>query len=202
MKLIIGLGNPGDRYRFTRHNMGHLTLDELAEEQGISFRRKKFDADIGEGAIGGVSVLLVKPRTFMNLSGIAVAKTSAFFKIGLEDMVVVHDDLDLAFGTVRVKEGGGPGGHKGLISVIQHMGGREFVRVRLGIGKPPLKGMVEDYVLQLFSREEMDVLPEILQRAAEAVKDILTSGPQAAMCRFNVRRTKGGNEVEEGSCPT
>ncbi len=201
MKLIIGLGNPGDRYRFSRHNMGHLTLDELAAEYGISLRRKKFDADIGEGTIGGASVLLVKPRTFMNLSGTAVAKTAAFFKIGIEDMIVVHDDLDLAFGTVRVKEGGGPGGHKGLISLIQHMGGREFIRVRLGIGKPLLKGMVEDYVLQLFSRDEMAVLPEILQRAAEAVTDILASGPQAAMCRFNVRRVKG-EKGEEGSCPS
>jgi PTH1 family peptidyl-tRNA hydrolase len=201
MKLIVGLGNPGDRYRFTRHNMGYLVLDGLAEEHGISVRRKKFDADIGEGVIAGAPVLLAKPRTYMNLSGTAVIRLSGFFKIDLTDIVVVHDDLDLAFGSVRVKEGGGHGGHKGMISVIQHLGAREFTRVRLGIGKPLLKVMVEDYVLQIFSRDEMEALPDILRRAADAVVEILTSGPQAAMCRFNVRRVKGENR-EEDPCST
>jgi len=200
MNLIVGLGNPGDRYRFTRHNMGCLVLEELAEEQGLSLRRRKFDADVGEGVISGVPVLLARPRTYMNLSGTAVAALAGYFKIGPANILVVHDDLDLAFGSIRIKEGGGHGGHKGMISVIEHLGTREFVRVRMGIGKPLLKSMVEDYVLQLVSREEMDILPDVLRRAAEAVKEILASGPQAAMCRFNVRKAKG--EKREDLCST
>lgn len=181
--------------------MGRLVLDELAEEHGISVRRKKFDADVGEGVIAGVPVLLAGPRTYMNLSGIAVMRLADFFKINPADILVIHDDLDLAFGSIRVKEGGGHGGHKGMISVIQHLGAREFIRVRLGIGKPVLKAMVEDYVLQLFSRDEMDALPDILRRAADAVAEILISGPQAAMRRFNVRRVKEEKE-EENPCST
>lgn len=201
MKLIIGLGNPGERYRFTRHNMGYLVLDELTEAHGISLKRRKFDADFGEGVIAGEPVLMARPRTYMNLSGTAVTRFAGFFKISLQDIIVVHDDLDLAFGSVRVKDGGGHGGHKGLISLIQHLGGREFIRVRLGIGKPVLKAMVEDYVLQIFSRDEMDVLPGILRRAADAVVDILASGSQAAMRRFNVRRVEEERK-EEDPCST
>ncbi len=201
MKLIVGLGNPGERYRFTRHNMGYLVLDEFAERHGIAVNRKKFDASIGEGAIGGEAVLLAKPRTFMNLSGMAVGRLAGFFKIDHADIIVIHDDLDLAYGSVRVKEGGGHGGHKGLISVIQQLGGRDFIRVRLGIGKPLIKEMVEHYVLEIISREDAEALPEILHRAADAVQDILASGPQAAMCRFNVRRVKG-EDKEEGPCST
>lgn len=179
--------------------MGFLVLDELAGEYGISMRRRKFDADFGEGMVGGVPVMLARPRTYMNASGGAVMRLCGFFKIDLPDVIVVHDDLDLAFGSVRVKVGGGHGGHKGMISLIQNLGGHEFIRVRLGIGKPVLKSMVEDYVLQLFSRGEMETLPDILRRAADAVVEVLTSGPQAAMCRFNARKIREQKE-EEGPC--
>jgi len=201
MKFIAGLGNPGDRYRFTRHNMGYLVVEELAEEYGISLKRRKFDADFGEGVVAGSPVLLARPRTYMNLSGTAVARLAGFFRIDLTDIIVVHDDLDLAFGSIRVKEGGGHGGHKGLISLIQHLGDREFIRVRLGIGKPVPKSMVEDYVLQIFSRAEMDVLPGILRKAVDAVVEIIVSGPQAAMCRFNVRKVREERK-EEDPCST
>ncbi len=181
--------------------MGYLVLDELAEEHRISTGRKKFTADIGEGVIGGMSVILLKPRTFMNRSGLAVGQAASFFKIDPADIIVIHDDLDLAFGSIRIKEGGGHGGHKGLISVIDSLGTREFIRVRLGIGKPVLKEMVEDYVLQIFSRDEMTVLPGLLGRATEAVAGILTTGVQAAMCRFNVRQPKKGCGEDE-PCPS
>lgn len=201
MKLIIGLGNLGERYCFTRHNMGFLVLGELADEHGISMRRKKFDADMGEGAIAGKASVLARPRTFMNLSGVAAGQLVSFFKVELNDVIVIHDDLDLVFGSVRVKEGGGHGGHKGLISVMDHLGGGAFTRVRMGIGKPPLKEMVEDYVLSLFNREEMEKLPEILLRGAGAVTEILASGVQSSMNRFNVRRPKEEDkEKESGPC--
>jgi len=200
MKLIVGLGNPGDRYKFSRHNMGFLVLNEVAEKYEISLRRKKFDADMGEGIIAGMPVVLAKPRTFMNLSGVSVGQIVSFFKMDIKDVVVIHDDLDLVFGSIRVKEGGGHGGHKGLTSVIDRLGGREFIRVRIGIGKPALKAMVEDYVLSPFSRDEIEVLPDILHRGVGAVSEILNSGVQMAMCRFNVRHTGENKEEESGPC--
>jgi len=200
MKLIVGLGNPGDRYKFTRHNMGFLVLDELAEEHGISLGRKKFDAYTGEGEIAGTTVMLAKPWTFMNLSGTTVGRIVSFFRYDLNDIVVIHDDLDLPYGTVRVKQGGGHGGHKGLMSVIDHLGGREFIRVRVGIGKPLLKEMTEEYVLQPFSREEMEALPGILVRGTGAVVEILSAGLQAAMNRYNARRVREKEEGKDGPC--
>jgi PTH1 family peptidyl-tRNA hydrolase len=200
MKLIVGLGNPGDRYKFTRHNMGFLVVDEMAEEHGISLRRKKFDADMGEGVIDGTPVMMVKPRTYMNRSGLSVGQVVSFFKVDSKSIIVVHDDLDLAFGSVRVKEGGGHGGHKGLISISDALGCKDFLRVRLGIGKPLLKEMVENYVLTPFSRGEIEILPDILHRGSTAVAAILSSGAQVAMCRFNVRRVKEKKEEEGGPC--
>jgi len=136
LKLIVGLGNPGARYRFTRHNFGFLVLDQLAEDQEINVTQAGFDALWGKGVIAGQNVLLAKPQTFMNLSGKSVRKLTDYFKIAVEDVVVVHDDLDLPFGTIRLKAGGGQGGHRGLISIYEALCGSEFERVRLGIGKP------------------------------------------------------------------
>jgi len=181
VKLIAGLGNPGTRYRMNRHNAGSLVLDQLALQQNISIDQNIFDAHIGKGKIAGSPVLLVQPQTFMNLSGIAIRKLADYFRIDLEDVIVVHDDLDLPFQTIRLKAGGGHGGHKGLISIMDHLGGQDFIRVRLGIGRPARKTMVEGYVLEPFSKEEMDCLPQLTTKAAEAVTDILTSGIQAAM---------------------
>lgn len=181
MKLIAGLGNPGTRYRTNRHNAGFMVLDQLALQQNISIDQNIFDAHIGKGKIAGSPVLLVQPQTFMNLSGIAIRKLADYFRIDLEDVIVVHDDLDLPFQTIRLKAGGGHGGHKGLISIMDHLGGQDFIRVKFGIGRPPRKTMVEGYVLEPFSKEEMGCLPQLTTKAAEAVKDILTSGIRAAM---------------------
>lgn len=181
MKLIAGLGNPGIRYEMSRHNAGFLVLDQLALQHYISINQTIFDAHIGKGKIAGSSVLLAKPQTFMNLSGIALRKLMDYFRIDLEDVIVVHDDLDLPFQVIRLKAGGGHGGHKGLISLIEHLGGADFLRVRIGIGRPARKTMVEGYVLAPFSDEEMKCLAQLTREAGEAVVDIISSGILAAM---------------------
>lgn len=187
MKLIVGLGNPGSQHQFSKHNMGFLVLDKLAQRQNISLSQRGFDTRFGKGKIGETTVLLAKPQTFMNLSGVAVRKLIDYFKTNLEDLIVIHDDLDLPFETIRLKTGGGDGGHKGLRSIIDHLGGSEFIRVRLGIGKPPHRAMAEEYVLGCFSEEEMKILPDITSRACDAVEEIISSGIQTAMNTFNVK---------------
>jgi peptidyl-tRNA hydrolase (EC 3.1.1.29) len=196
VKLIVGLGNPGARYRLNRHNMGFIVLDELAKMQGIDIRRKGFDVCLGKGNIAGLMVVLSQPLTFMNRSGAAVKRLVRYFKIDLDDLIVVHDDLDLPLGSVRVKAGGGHGGHKGLISIIDHLGEPGFNRVRLGIGKPVFKEMVNRYVLESFTEGEMEILPDIVSRACDAVAEVVSSGAQSAMCKFNVRNNnKSEKEV-------
>ena len=185
MKLIAGLGNPGSRYQFSRHNIGFLVLDRLADQHRIGIGQQGFDALLGKGSISGHSVLLVKPQGYMNCSGEAVKKFFDYFKIAVTDVIVIHDDLDLPFGTIRVKAGGGPGGHKGLISIIDHMGDADFTRVRLGIGKPDRREMVESYVLSPFSSEEMNGLPQVITAATEILTEMLSSGIQAAMCKYH-----------------
>ena len=185
MKLVVGLGNPGVRYQFNRHNAGFLVVDQLALQHHISISQTIFDAHVGKGKIAGNAVILVQPQTFMNLSGTAVRRLADYYRIELEDVIVVHDDLDLPFLTVRLKAGGGHGGHKGLISIIDHLGGTDFIRVRLGIGRPERKSMVEGYVLSPFSEEETICLPRLLRIAGDAVADIVSSGIQAAMERHH-----------------
>jgi PTH1 family peptidyl-tRNA hydrolase len=186
MKLIVGLGNPGVRYRFTRHNIGFQVLDGLAEKHQIDMDARKFGACVGKGKIGRHAVLLVKPQDYMNLSGISVKKLFDYFKITtIEDVVVVHDDLDLPFNTLRLKAGGGHGGHKGLTSLADHLGSEAFLRVRVGIGKPAHKSMVEGYVLSPFSESEMEVIPKIVSEAVDAVVEIISSDIQTAMNMFN-----------------
>ncbi|MBW2637150.1 MAG: aminoacyl-tRNA hydrolase, partial [Deltaproteobacteria bacterium] len=136
MKLIVGLGNPGPQYLLSRHNAGFLVVDALAREEDIDVDIKRFDSLFGRGSILGIPVLMAKPQTFMNLSGTTVGKIVRFFKIEIDDVIVIHDDLDLSFNDVRVKMGGGNAGHKGLRSVINHLASSEFVRIRMGIGKP------------------------------------------------------------------
>lgn len=181
MKLIAGLGNPGEQYQLSRHNLGHMTLDCLADKCDISLRQKRFEAFFGKGKIGDEAVLLAKPQTYMNLSGVALEKLLLYFKVDVKDLIVVHDDLDLPFETIRLKSGGGDGGHKGLISIIEHLGSADFLRVRIGIGKPSRKTMVERYVLSPFSDQELNALPGIITSAGEAVKEIVLRGVQSAM---------------------
>jgi PTH1 family peptidyl-tRNA hydrolase len=185
VKLIAGLGNPGSRYQSSRHNIGFLVLDRLADQHQITMGQQGFGAFFGRGIISGHPVLLAKPQGYMNLSGSAVKRFFDYFKIAGEDVIVVHDDLDLPFGTVRMKVGGGPGGHKGLISIIDHLGVEDFNRVRLGIGKPDRKEIVESYVLSPFSPDEMDLLSEVLTKSAEMLTEMLSSGIQAVMCKYH-----------------
>jgi PTH1 family peptidyl-tRNA hydrolase len=196
VKLIVGLGNPGPQYLLSRHNTGFLVVDALAREENINIKTARFDSLLGRGSISSVPAILAKPQTFMNLSGIAVGKLVRFFKIDIDDVIVIHDDLDLSFNDVRVKMGGGNAGHKGLRSVINHLASSDFVRVRMGIGKPSDKEMVEDYVLERYSEGELKLLPDITTRAVNAVIEVVSSGVQAAMNKFNVRETNNsGKEV-------
>jgi PTH1 family peptidyl-tRNA hydrolase len=198
LKLIIGLGNPGIKYQSTRHNIGFLALDKIASSHDISVSLKGFDACYGKGKISDTPVLLAKPQTFMNISGVSVRKLIDYFKIDLEDIIVVHDDIDLPFETIRLKSGGGHAGHKGIISIIDDLGDPAFIRVRIGIGKPPDRITVERYVLELFTDDEMKLLPQITARASDAVTMIILSGIQAAMNQYNERSThqqNGGDDT-------
>lgn len=194
MKLIAGLGNPGIKYQLSRHNIGFLVLEALAEKQGIEIRQKKLGSFLGKGTLSGTTVIMAKPQTFMNLSGEAVKKLLGYFKIDLSDLIVIHDDLDLPFESIRIKEGGGHGGHKGLISIIDSLGSSDFIRIRLGIGKPERKEMVDGYVLEHFTNDQMKVLPDILARVCDAVVEVISSGTQPAMNQFNIRRDNKPNE--------
>lgn len=200
MRLIVGLGNPGKEYLFSRHNLGFMVVDRLAGDLDVRVTRNQFDALAGDGTICGDRIILAKPQTFMNLSGTAVSALLRFYKLEMDDLIVIHDDLDLAFDAVRIKKGGGAGGNKGVLSIINQLGNPDFVRVRLGIGKPSRKEMTEAYVLGRFFPEEMEKLPQILARAADAVEAIVKSGLAAAMNRFNQRPSAseetGGQESE------
>jgi len=196
MKIIAGLGNPGDPYRLTRHNMGFLVVDALADDCGIAIQKKKFEALLGDGRIGEHRVLFVKPQTFMNLSGQSIRQVLDFYQIKADDLLVVHDDLDLPFGTVRIKVGGGDGGHKGIRSLIDHLGDATFIRVRLGIGKPAFRDDTERYVLQPVPKADLEQLAEIVRTACEAVREILAAGARPAMNRFNTRERGPAPDTE------
>jgi PTH1 family peptidyl-tRNA hydrolase len=185
MRLIVGLGNPGSQYENTRHNAGFMVVDKLAAEFGISVNKNKFDVRYGRGAIEGHEVMLAKPMAFMNRSGWPVQKLAAYFKINSKDLMVVHDDIDLAFGRLQIKEKGGHGGHKGLQSIINAVGQDEFVRLRIGVGRSEAGGSVSDYVLGPFFGDESKRLDSVLIRARDAVVTILTEGSKVGMNRFN-----------------
>jgi len=190
MYLMIGLGNPGSRYARTRHNIGFMVLEKIAAQWKISLTQKSFDALWNRGKINNVSVLLAMPQTYMNLSGKSVGRLMAYYKVDIDHVIVIHDDLDLPFGTIRLKKGGGDAGHKGLKSVVTALGSADFLRIRMGIGKPADKAGVENYVLQKFNQEEQGVLPESIQLAAEAAADIVISGMQQAMAKYHTKNIK------------
>jgi PTH1 family peptidyl-tRNA hydrolase len=185
--LVVGLGNPGPKYAGTRHNAGFMVADALHRRAAGAGWQEKFLGLAARVDVAGRPALLLKPNTYMNLSGRSAARASAFFRIPVADVVVVHDDLDLEFGVVRVKVGGGTGGHKGLVSCTAELADPGFVRVRVGIGRPPF-GDATDYVLQPFSKMEAAELGDVVERAADAVEAILRGGTAKAMNAFN-RRT-------------
>jgi len=187
MYLIFGLGNPESRYQFTRHNIGFMVLEKLAAQLEMDLKQKSFDALWNRGKIAGVNVLLAMPQTYMNLSGNAVRKLLTYFKADVNNLIVIHDDLDLPFGTVRLKTGGGNAGHKGLKSIVTCLGSADFMRVRLGIGKPSDKSRIEGYVLERFEPKESAVLPRIIQVAADAATEIVLSGMQTAMVKYHTK---------------
>jgi PTH1 family peptidyl-tRNA hydrolase len=186
--LLAGLGNPGREYRRNRHNVGFMALAEIARRAGADLRTHRFHGLLGQGRFGGRPVILVQPETFMNLSGECVGAAARFFRVPAEDLCALHDDVDLPFGRLQVKAGGGHGGHNGVRSVIEHLGSNAFRRIRIGVGRPPDSRIpTADYVLSDFYPEEARVLEEVLWRVADAVEVWLREGVQAAMNRFNGR---------------
>jgi PTH1 family peptidyl-tRNA hydrolase len=184
--LLVGLGNPGPQYLWTRHNAGFMVLDRFAARHGVAVSRKNFGGLTAETSLEGTRLVLLKPQTFMNLSGRSVAAAARFHKVPAERIVVIHDELDLPYGSVRLKEGGGHGGHNGLRSIVQEMGDSAFLRLRVGIDRSPHPD-VAGYVLQSFSPTEMEGLADILDGAVEALETLLSGGVGKAMSLFNNR---------------
>lgn len=185
MKIIVGLGNPGQEYSATRHNVGFFVVDELARRWGAQIWRNKFDAEIAEHRSDGEQSLLVKPQTYMNLSGTAVGALVRWHKVSAEDVVVIYDDMDLAVGRLRLRTKGSSGGHRGIESLISHLGTDVFARVRVGVGRPPEGWTVNNYVLSKFSTEEAPLIKEAVERSAQAVECILAQGITKAMNTFS-----------------
>ena len=190
MLLVVGLGNPGPKYAGNRHNVGFMTVDRLCERTKASAPREKFSGHFTKVDWHGHEVVLLRPSTYMNLSGESVQKAMSFFKVSLKDVVVVHDELDLPWQTVRIKVGGGHAGHNGLRSIVQQCGGQEFTRVRIGIGRP-VHGMVESWVLADFDTASRAELPDVIDRAADMVEGVVKLGPTAAMNALHAKDKKG-----------
>lgn len=199
MKLVCGLGNPGIRYAGTRHNVGFMAAEALFESLNPSWI-EKWDARVAKVDLGGQQVLVIEPQTFMNLSGFAVVRAAGFYRILPEDIVVIHDDIDLPLGKVMVKTGGGDGGHRGLRSIIEQLGTKDFVRIRIGVGRPEGFGPeVVDYVLQRFSDAEEKDLSEAVKTASVAIREWVSGGVPKAQNRVNRR---GNLKRCEPSCPS
>ena len=187
--LVVGLGNPGPDYAATRHNVGQMVLDILADRISASFKSHKANASVAEGRLGfgGPKVILAKPGTYMNNSGGPVAGLMKFYDVPLQNVIVVHDELDIDAGAVRIKQAGGHAGHNGLRDIIAAADSNDFVRVRVGIGRPPGRQDAADFVLKNFSAEERKELPLLLALSADAVEEIVTKGALEAMNSVNAK---------------
>ena len=191
MYLIAGLGNPGREYENTRHNAGFASIDRLAEKNHISIDMKKFQALCGTGYIGGQKVLLLKPQTYMNLSGESLRAACDFFKIDPEqELIVIYDDISLAPGQLRIRAKGSAGGHNGIKSIISHLGTQVFLRVKVGVGEKPQGWDLADFVLGHFSKEEQQVMQESFDRAADAAAALLSEEVQQVMNEYNTHKAK------------
>jgi PTH1 family peptidyl-tRNA hydrolase len=193
MTLVVGLGNPGKKYAKTKHNVGFLVVDEIGEKVGIELNKKKFKGIYGEGAVNGGKLLLLKPETFMNLSGEAVSSIKNFYDIPTDNIIVVHDEMDLGLGIIRIKSGGGSAGHNGIKSIISRIGSEDFKRVRIGIGKPLVKDEGADHVLKGFKGDQDKIIQDTIVRAAEAVLCIMSEGLEKAMNKYNTRNSNREN---------
>ena len=199
MYIIVGLGNPGKQYENTRHNMGFLAVDLLAEKYNIDVNKIKFKALVGEGRIAGQKVLLVKPQTYMNLSGEAVRQAMDFYKIDPEELIVIYDDIDIPTGTFRIRKKGSPGTHNGMRNIFQHIQTNDFPRIRVGIGSGKKENLI-GYVTGGISKSEQEVLADVLKNSADAAACIIEKGIDKAMNEYNVRPNKEKKEkkaVEE-----
>lgn len=185
--IVVGLGNPGPKYERTRHNAGVMVLRELLERTGRTLKNHKSGAAIAECEISGEKVVLARLSSYMNESGRPLGALCKFFKTPAERLIVVHDELDVPFGEVRIKLGGGTAGHNGVKSVGQHLGTKDFIRVRVGVSRPRSQGDAIDYVLNEFTGSERKELPDIISTAADAVEAILATGPERAMNTINTR---------------
>ena len=183
--LIAGLGNPGPEYAGNRHNAGQMVVDLLAERMGARFKAHRTRNEVADGRLAGVPVTLAKPRTYMNLSGGPVAALAAFYKVPPERIVVIHDELDIPFGAIRLKRGGGDNGHNGLRSITQALGTNEYNRARFGIGRPPGRMDAATFVLRDFSATERKELPLLIDRCADAVETLLSKGLAVAQNTFH-----------------
>jgi len=181
MKIVVGLGNPGKKYERTRHNAGFMAVDELSRSLDVDITQDKYEALIGRARIDLQDVFLLKPQTYMNESGRAVAAIMRDTYRSVTDLIVLHDDLDIPLGYVRIKSGGGHGGHNGLRSIIEYLGSSEFIRVRIGIGRPSTDKDAVGYVLSSFGAEEREAAAFALNKAVDAVKTIIREGPIRAM---------------------
>jgi PTH1 family peptidyl-tRNA hydrolase len=187
LKLIVGLGNPGIEYAETRHNIGFMVASCLADRAGIALKRKGYQGLYGVGRIVGEEVTILLPQTFMNRSGASVAPACQSLGVELGDLIVVHDEIDLAFGSLRVKAGGGHGGHNGLRSIGADLGETGYKRLRMGVGRPPAGGDVSAHVLSRFNAAERALLGKYVETATEALEDLVRNGAQDAMSRYNNR---------------
>ncbi|HZH15864.1 MAG TPA: aminoacyl-tRNA hydrolase [Archangium sp.] len=190
MKLICGLGNPGREYERHRHNIGFMVVEALLSRARAELNHEKFQARVGQGSLGGEKVLFLEPQTYMNLSGRSVAEAARFYKVAVEDILVIHDELDMPFGRLQLKAGGGSGGHNGLKSTVSSLGADSFIRLRFGIGKPQgpnAKDRVADYVLSNFDDAERRQLDDLIALAADAADTWVRDGLATAMNRYNKR---------------
>jgi PTH1 family peptidyl-tRNA hydrolase len=185
--LLVGLGNPGRKYAKNRHNAGFHCLDRLAEAYHLAFDTKRDKAEVALGRMAGRRVVLAKPQTFMNDSGVSVGALARFYKVEPAQVLVIYDDLDLPQGTLRLRPRGSAGGHRGMLSIMQHLGTREFPRLRVGIGRPPGRMPPKAYVLQDYSADEWQEMVEVYDRAVGAIESFIVDGVKEAMNRFNAR---------------
>jgi len=185
MKLIVGLGNPGRAYAKHRHNIGFFVIDEISGRANIAVTKKAFGAKIGQGKLSSVPVLFAKPQTFMNLSGTAVSPLLGYYRCYLKDLIVIHDDIDLAVGRIKIGFGSGHGGHNGIRSIIEELGSPDFYRIRIGVGRPPEGVDSADYVLHPFPKEERKQVEDVIRRAATAVEYLIEKGLQFAQQKYH-----------------
>ncbi len=201
MYVIAGLGNPGRKYEHTRHNMGFITIDRLAEKHSIKVDKLKFKALVGEGRIAGQKVLLVKPQTYMNLSGESIRQVMRFYKLETENLIVIYDDIDIELGALRIRKFGSAGTHNGMKSVVYQLNSDRFPRIRIGIGSGNPGGDLADFVIGGFTKEEVPILEETVDKAVNAVECIIGSGTDIAMNRYNTKKKpkQKKEEYEEGN---